>query len=72
MSPDEFIGRLRSFLKRISGPARRFAIEIRNKDWLDARLTDLLREHSVKPPFPCHIDVASQAPRPSITTTADS
>ena len=27
--------------------AGRFAAEVRNKDWLDARLTDLLREHNV-------------------------
>lgn len=27
--------------------AGRFAVEVRNKDWLDARLTVLLREHNV-------------------------
>jgi len=27
--------------------AGRFAVEVRNKDWLDARLTDLFREHNV-------------------------
>ena len=27
--------------------AGRFAVEVRNKDWLDVRLTDLLREHNV-------------------------
>lgn len=36
------------FLNRrsdLKGP--RFVIEIRNKDWLDARFTNLLREHNV-------------------------
>jgi uncharacterized protein YecE (DUF72 family) len=47
-SPDEFRGRLQSFFKRAEDlKAGRFAVEVRNKDWLDARLTDLLREHNV-------------------------
>jgi len=46
-SPDEFRARLASFLNRVSNPAYRFAVEIRNKNWLDARLTDFLREHNV-------------------------
>ena len=28
------------------GCAGRFAVEVRNKNWLDARLTDLLRDHT--------------------------
>jgi uncharacterized protein YecE (DUF72 family) len=46
-SSDEFLTRLRLFLKRVSDPARRFAVEIRNTNWLDAKLTDLLGEHNV-------------------------
>ena len=47
-SPDEFRARLQSFLKRAADvKAGRFAVEVRNKDWLDTRLTDLLREHNV-------------------------
>jgi len=46
--PDEFRARLQSFFKRaadlITG---RFAVEVRNKDWLDSRLMDLLGEHNV-------------------------
>src|SRR5215469_2490343 len=44
---DEFRSRLDSFLQRVSSPARRFAVEIRNQDWLDTKLTDLLRKHNV-------------------------
>ena len=47
-SPDEFRARLQSFFKRAAAMnASRFAVEVRNKDWLDAKLTDLLREHNV-------------------------
>ncbi|HVH73220.1 MAG TPA: DUF72 domain-containing protein [Candidatus Dormibacteraeota bacterium] len=47
-SPDQFRARLQSFFKRAADlRAGRFAVEVRNKDWLDARLTDLLREHNV-------------------------
>jgi uncharacterized protein YecE (DUF72 family) len=47
-SSDEFCARLQSFFKRAADlNAGRFAVEVRNKDWLDARLTDLLREHNV-------------------------
>ena len=46
--PDEFRVRLQSFFKRSADlNAGRFAVEVRNKDWLDSRLTDLLREHNV-------------------------
>ena len=47
-SPDEFRVRLQSFFKRAADlKAGLFAVEVRNKDWLDAKLTDLLREHNV-------------------------
>ena len=44
---EAFLTRLDSFLKRITNPALRFVVEIRNKSWLDARLTDFLRERNV-------------------------
>lgn len=46
--PDEFRARLQSFFKRAADlNAGQFAVEVRNKDWLDAKLTDLLCEHNV-------------------------
>jgi uncharacterized protein YecE (DUF72 family) len=47
-SVTEFLPRLRFFLKRVQGmfPCK-FAVEIRNKSWLDARFADVLREHNV-------------------------
>ena len=48
MQPDEFSRRLRFFLQRVKDlPTVRFAVEIRNKAWLDKRFTDLLREYNV-------------------------
>ena len=48
IQPDEFSRRLRFLLKRVKGlPTVRFAVEIRNKGWLDERFTDLLREYNV-------------------------
>jgi uncharacterized protein YecE (DUF72 family) len=46
-SSGEFLTRLRFFLKRLQGTTVRYAVEIRNKNWLDARFADLLREHRV-------------------------
>jgi len=43
----EFISRFDSFLRRVTSPVFRFAIELRNKNWLDARLTDFLRTRNV-------------------------
>jgi uncharacterized protein YecE (DUF72 family) len=43
---EEFVARLEPFLKKLPKD-RRFAVEIRNKKWLDARFVDLLREHNV-------------------------
>jgi uncharacterized protein YecE (DUF72 family) len=45
-SGDEFLARLKPFLKKLP-KGYQFAIEIRNKNWLDARFADLLREHGV-------------------------
>jgi uncharacterized protein YecE (DUF72 family) len=48
IQPDEFSHRLRFFLKRLKElPTIRLAVEIRNKTWLDRRLTDLLREYKI-------------------------
>ena len=47
-SVGEFLPRLRFFLKRLQEMFTcRFAIEIRNKSWLDARFADMLREYNV-------------------------
>src|SRR5467141_891662 len=43
---DDFLAVLVPFLKKLPAD-RKFAIEIRNKNWLDARFADLLREHNV-------------------------
>lgn len=46
--PDEFLNRLRPFLKRATEMFTvHFAVEIRNKTWLNSRLTDLLRDYNV-------------------------
>jgi uncharacterized protein YecE (DUF72 family) len=48
LGADEFLRRLRFFLKRIDRlPTCRFVVEIRNKAWLDKRFVDLLREYNV-------------------------
>jgi uncharacterized protein YecE (DUF72 family) len=44
---EEFLARLDAFLQRLQGVTFRFAVEIRNKSWLDARFADLLRKHKV-------------------------
>jgi uncharacterized protein YecE (DUF72 family) len=43
---DGFLAVLAPFLKKLPAD-RKFAIEVRNKSWLDARFADLLREHNV-------------------------
>ncbi|HXA78707.1 MAG TPA: DUF72 domain-containing protein [Candidatus Acidoferrales bacterium] len=45
-SGDEFVARLKPFLKTLP-TGHRFALEIRNKNWLNAQFADLLREHGV-------------------------
>jgi uncharacterized protein YecE (DUF72 family) len=41
----EFTDRLVPFLKKL--PDRKFAIEIRNRDWLNAEFASLLRDHQI-------------------------
>jgi uncharacterized protein YecE (DUF72 family) len=45
-SVDEFLARLRPFLKTLP-KGHRFAVEIRNKNWLVPAFVELLREHGV-------------------------
>jgi len=48
IQPDEFSRRLRFLLNRVKDLTTvRFAVEIRNKTWLDERFKDLLREYNV-------------------------
>ncbi|HKV03496.1 MAG TPA: DUF72 domain-containing protein [Candidatus Acidoferrales bacterium] len=42
----QFLSRLKPFLKKLPKD-HKFAVEIRNKNWLDAAFADLLREHRV-------------------------
>jgi uncharacterized protein YecE (DUF72 family) len=61
MQADEFCRRLRSFLDLAkASPPVRFAVEIRNKSWLDQRFLDLLREFNVALALTDH----SYMPRP--------
>jgi uncharacterized protein YecE (DUF72 family) len=43
----EFLARLDAFLRRTQNTGVRFAVEIRNKNWLDVPFADLLRQHKV-------------------------
>jgi len=45
-SQREFLARLKPFLEKLPQELR-FAVEIRNQEWVDARLLDLLRERNV-------------------------
>jgi uncharacterized protein YecE (DUF72 family) len=45
-SGSEFVARLKPFLEKLPKDLK-FALEIRNKAWLDARFVDLLRQHNV-------------------------
>jgi uncharacterized protein YecE (DUF72 family) len=45
-SGSEFVARLKPFLEKLPKEFA-FALEIRNKSWLDARFVDLLRQHNV-------------------------
>ena len=45
-SLDDFLARLIPFLKRLP-KEHKFAVEIRDRDWLVPKLTDVLREHGV-------------------------
>jgi hypothetical protein len=42
----EFLGRLESFLRGLPS-GYHFALEVRNKSWMDARLADALRSRNV-------------------------
>ena len=65
-SVGEFLSRLRFFLKRAQGMFTcRFAVEIRNKNWLDARFADLLREYNVA------LALTDQAWMPTINEVLD-
>ena len=44
--PKDFLDRLRDFLPKLPADFR-FALEIRNKDWVRTELLDLLRKHTV-------------------------
>jgi uncharacterized protein YecE (DUF72 family) len=46
-SVNEFLPRLRLFLKRINEMPNKFVVELRNKSWLDERFADVLREYNV-------------------------
>jgi uncharacterized protein YecE (DUF72 family) len=46
LTPAEFLSRLKAFLKKKPSGCK-LALEIRNKNWLNERLADLLREHQV-------------------------
>jgi len=56
----EFLARLRPFLKKLPN-GHQFALEIRNKNWLDEKFTEILREHNVA------LAVIDQAWMPGIT-----
>lgn len=47
LSAEDFLARLRSFLTCLERTTVRFAIEIRNKAWMDQKFADLLRQHQV-------------------------
>lgn len=57
--PEGFLAVLGQFLKKLPAD-HKFAVEIRNKTWLDGRFTDLLREHNV----PLALTDTSSMPRP--------
>jgi uncharacterized protein YecE (DUF72 family) len=46
-SGGEFLARLRFFLQKFGGTTCRYAVEIRNRNWLDARFAGALRDHNV-------------------------
>lgn len=46
LKQDSFLAVLTPFLKKLPA-GHKFAVEIRNKNWLDARFADVVREHNV-------------------------
>jgi uncharacterized protein YecE (DUF72 family) len=59
----EFLARLHPFLRKLPKD-HQFALEIRNKNWLDEKLMEILREHNVA------LAVIDQAWMPGITELA--
>jgi uncharacterized protein YecE (DUF72 family) len=47
LSAEDFLARLRPFLERLQSTTVRFAIEIRNKAWLNQEFANLLGQHRV-------------------------
>jgi uncharacterized protein YecE (DUF72 family) len=45
-NPVQFLSRLKAFFKRLP-KGHKFALEIRNKGWLNVRFADMLRQHNV-------------------------
>lgn len=45
MTEDEFLRRLQRFLKTLPRDGHRFAVEVRNKTWMNPFLYDICREH---------------------------
>lgn len=72
----QFLARLGPFLKKLPGFTRqphRFAVEIRNKGWLDDALLDTLREHNVALALTDHSYMPRpwECPKPQDLITAD-
>jgi uncharacterized protein YecE (DUF72 family) len=42
-----FFQRLDAFIKKLPSVGYKFAVEVRNRDWLEPQLADLLREYNV-------------------------
>ena len=47
MTADEFVGRLEGFLEILPKEGFHYAVELRNKTWIDEHLLDLLHKHNV-------------------------
>lgn len=63
-NPDEFLSRLARYLERLPG-RHRYAVEVRNKNWLAQPLLDLLRKHGVA------LALVDQVWMPTITQLAE-
>jgi uncharacterized protein YecE (DUF72 family) len=47
VTQNDFMKRLAPFLEHLPKDGRHYVVEVRNKTWIDRRLTDLLAEHGV-------------------------
>ncbi len=47
VTQDDYLRRLEPFLKQLPDRHRHWVVEVRNKTWINRRLTDLLAEHKV-------------------------